>query len=268
VANVLIFIHVILINQLFINSRLSREMTLLAGLLYVIFNSVIAEGIMLSPILMANTFVLLAVIDLMKTYKTPNPSAYIFNAGFFLSLASLFYTPYIVLFLFGVFSILLLRSFQVYEKLQYTAGYIVPYFFLFTFKYWEDLKFVELSFFKEIFFRMPDYKFIGFELWYLSFGFFVLCILFALLNYSKLTGKKSIQVQKRLDILYWYIVFCVVSFLVFSTDGILHLLSLSLPLSILIGIWVSDSKSRITHELLHILIVAFIFIAQFKLITI
>ena len=268
IANILIFIHALLINHIFIKHRLSREITLLPGLIYVVLVSVVADGVLLSPVLMSTTFILLAVINLLRTYKLPNPSAYIFNSGFYLSIASLFYTPYIFMVLFGVIILLILRSFKLLEKLQYFTGFILPYFFLFTYKYWADIKFVELSFIQDIFFRWPQIRQDSLIVFFITVGIICLAIILAIINYGNLTGKKSIQIQKKVDIFYWILLYSLVSFLIFSTNGVLHLLTLAFPLAILTGILISDSKARIAQELFHFLILTLIFLTQFKLLII
>ena len=268
VANVLIFIQALLINHIFIKHRLSREITLLPGLLYVILVSTIAESVLLSPVLIANTFILIAVLNLLRTYKIPNPSAYIFNSGFYLSIASLVYTPYIFMVLFGIIILYILRSFKMLEKIQYFIGFILPYFFLYTYKYWADMRFVELSFIKDIFFRWPQFIQDSLIVFYLSVGVIILALVLAVINYGNLTSKKSVQIQKKVDIFYWILLYSFVSFLIFSTNGVFHLITLAFPLSILTGILISESKTRIAQELFHFLVLTLIFLTHFKVVVI
>ncbi|MGB4840667.1 MAG: hypothetical protein WBP08_16805 [Saprospiraceae bacterium] len=268
VANALIFIHALLINHIFIRHRLSREITLLPGLIYVVLVSVVPDFMFLTPVLMANTFILFAVINLLRTYKTPNPAAYIFNSGVYLGVASLIYTPYSIIVLFGMIIILILRSFKLIEKLQYFTGFIIPYFILFAYKYWAGLVYVELAFIKDIFFRLPDIQKDDLIVFYISVGIISLDLLFVIFNYGVLTSKKSLQIQKKIDVFYWILLYSLISFLIFSTVGVIHLMTLAFPLAILTGILISDSKSHITHELIHFLVLTLIFLTQFKLLII
>lgn len=267
-ANILIFIQALLINQIFIKNRVSKEITLFAGLAYIIFISIVSENNMLSPILIANTFIIIALTNLLNTYKLPNATVYIFNTGFFIGVASAIYTPYFVFIFFGVISLLLLRSFRLLEKLQFFIGLGLPYFLLFTYKYWSDIKFAELDFIKEIFFRLPAFSGNSLIIFYISVAILILCVGFSIFNYPYFTSKKSIQSQKKIDIIYWFMFFTLIGFVIFKTIGSFHLTSLVIPLSILIGIYLSDSKRIIFNELMHIFIVSLIFITQFKLINI
>jgi len=267
IGNLLIFIHVLLINQIFIKNRISKEITLFSGLLYILFISIISENNLLSPILIANTFIIIALANLLTTYKLPNATVYIFNTGFFIGVASAIYTPYFTYILFGIIALLLLRSFRILEKLQFFIGLSLPYFLLFTYKYWNDIKFADLDFVNEIFFRIPTLNGENLVVFYVSVVILILCVGFAIFNYPSFTSKKSIQSQKKIDIIYWFMFFTLVAFLIFKTNGSLHLISLVLPLSLIIGIYLSDSKRIILNELVHIFIIALIFITQFKLIN-
>jgi hypothetical protein len=268
IAVVLIFIQAIIINHLFIKHRLSREITLLPGLIYVVFVTIVMDFTVLSPVLLGNTFIIFALVNLLKTYKLPNAVAFIFNSGFYISVASIFYTPYIFMVFFGVIILLILRSFKLLEKIQYFSGFIVPYFFLFTYRYLTDAKLADLTVLKEVFFRLPYFESNFLIVNYISIGFIILSVLVCLFNYGSLTGKKVIQTQKKVDVFYWVLLYSLVSFLIFSTEGSLHLLTLAVPLSVLTGILISDSKAKISHELLHFMVLALIFLTQFKLLVI
>lgn len=265
-ANLLIFGHVLLINHIFIKNRLSKNITLFPGLFYVIFITIISENTFLAPILIANTFIILAVLNVLETYKLPQAKVYIFNTGFILGMASLFYSPYFAFILFGVIALLQLRSFKITEKIQYFAGFGVPYFLLFTYRYWYSISFVDLDFIKEIFFRWPAFRTDGLITFYLCLSVIFVSILAVLFNFGSINGKKSIQAQKKIDIFYWVLFFCLLSFFIFSTPELNHLMSLAFPLSVLIGCLVSDAKKNVLLEIVHILVVSLIFITQFRLI--
>ncbi len=127
---------------------------------------------------------------------------------------------------------------------------------------------MDISVLKELFFRLPFFESNFLIVNYISLGFILFSVLVCILNYGTLTGKKIIQVQKKVAVLYWILLYSLISFLIFSTDGSMHLLTLAIPLSILTGILISDSKSKISHELLHFMILGLILLTQFKLLVI
>ena len=133
---------------------------------------------------------------------------------------------------------------------------------------WVIAKLADLTVLKEVFFRLPYFESNFLIVNYISIGFIILSVLVCLFNYGSLTGKKVIQTQKKVDVFYWVLLYSLVSFLIFSTEGSLHLLTLAVPLSVLTGILISDSKAKISHELLHFMVLALIFLTQFKLLVI
>lgn len=266
IANVLIFIQALLINHIFAKNHFSKDSTLFAGVLYVLFCSLMADNNLLTPALLGATFIILALMYLLSTYKVPHATASIFNTGFMLAVASQFYIPYFSYILFGVVGMLILRSFKVLEKLQYIIGFFIPYFLVFTYKYWNDIPFAELDFLRKIFFRIPSISADQLIIFYVTFGVLMANILVSGLSYGAMGSKKSIQVQKKVDIIYWALLFSLVSFLVFRTVGVTHLITLSIPLSIITGTLVSESRNTLFNELMHIVLVALIQVAGFKLI--
>jgi len=265
-ANVLIFIQALLINHIFTKNHFSRESTLFTGALYILYCSIMAENNLLTPALIGNTFLILALMYLLNTYKVPIATASIFNTGFMLAVAAEFYIPNFFYLLFGVVGLLILRSFKVLEKLQYLIGFVIPYFLVFTYKYWYGIPFADLNFLTKVFFRVPDISSDNLIIFYITFGVLMASVLFSGLSYGAMGSKKSIQVQKKVDIIYWSMLFCLVSFLVFRTNGTGHLLTLSIPLAVIIGTFVSENRNILLNELLHIVIVALIQVASFRLI--
>ena len=267
VACILIYFHILLLNYIFSKHKLARETTMFSGVFYTLFVSLVVDNNALLPVLIANTFMLLALKNILDTLKNNQATSYIFISGFMIGIASLFYSPYFVFIVFGVISLLQLRSFKILEKLQFFIGIFIPYYFLFAYRYWHDIPFVELNFIKNIFFRWPALNIHSLLILYVSAVILILSVFFSIINYGNITSKKAFQTQKKIDIFYWFMLFCLLSFLIFSTDNTSHLITLSIPLALLTSIAASESKNRIFYELLHIFLIALIFIGQFKLIN-
>ncbi|MBK9255491.1 MAG: hypothetical protein IPM42_08395 [Saprospiraceae bacterium] len=263
VAVILIFIQASLLNYILSRHKISRETTLFAGVVYVLLVSLIPDNNGLSPILIANTFLILAVANLFDCYKQSEAGAFIFNSGFFLGIASVFYTPYFVFIIFGLIALILVRSFRVMEKLRYLSGVLVPYYFMLTYFYIKDIEFAKLELLKGIFFSIPKTILSGNIIDYLSVGLLFLIILFVLYNYNYYISRKNIQAHKKIDISYWLLIFCLISFLLFRTEGKYHLLSLSIPLALLVSINLSESKRKVTYEILHICVLILIGVSGF-----
>ena len=262
IASILVFLQALLVNYIFINQKISRDSTQFAGVFYVPFVSLIANTSGLTAILMANTFLLLALHNLLNTYKNINPTAQIFNSGFMIATASLFYVPYFAYFLFGIIAILQLRSFNILEKLQYFIGFITPYFLIFSIKYWFNIPFIEIQFFDKIFFRWPDITTGQQIIGYTAIGVILLVMVISILVYGTIVAKKAVQIKKKIEILYWLILFSIVAYSIFNTQIQEHILSLAVPLSFLVGILSSESKNKIVFELFHLILIIIVVIGS------
>lgn len=266
-ANILIFIQALIVNYIFNQHKLSRESSLFSGVFYVLFVSLIPDVSGLTPILIANTFMLVALMYILNTYKNIQAAPQIFNAGFMIAVASFFYIPYSVFILFGIVALLQLRSFKLVEKLQFITGVITPYFLIFTWKYWYDLTFIEIQFIGDIFFRLPEISMDQPLIVYIAIAVILLTAMASVAFYGTVVGKKAVQLKKKIEILYWFMVFCLTAYLIFNTDLSEHLLSLAISVSLLVGILSSESKNKIFYELVHLLLIIIVFVGQFKLIN-
>ena len=235
VSMILILIHAILLNFLVSKYRMAKQITLFAGVFYILFVSFLPEFGTLSPALMANTFFIIALGELFDTYKKYSSAAKIFNVGFSLSVASLFYFPFIYYFFFGFISLGILRSFRIKERLILFIGFIVPYFLLSVYYFWFD----RLGTFWQVQF-LNNATFFNFD-WSLAsetiakISLFLVATLVSAISYRLYHFKKDIQIQKNLDILFLSLFFGGIT-LFFETDvSVEHLILLTPSLAIFIS---------------------------------
>ncbi len=260
----LIFLQSCLIVFMFTRQRFSRENTLFSGLFYILFVSFFPENGTLSGALIANTFFLIGVINLMELYKINIPTVFLFNSGFFIGLAGLCYVPYFLFVLFAIIAVLSLRSFKLIELLQLFSGVLTPVFLLFAFTYLNGLPFDPVSYVLPhagLNLTLPsDINWVS----VLSLIVFSLCVLFAILNYSTVTGKKMYQIQKKLDIMYWTIAISVLSIVFFKTSVFTPAILLAVPTAFIFGILLSESKNNALTESVHFVFITIVLYSQFQ----
>ena len=266
-AIVLIFLHAVLINRMVIKSRITRELTLFPGLFYIILCTIIPEFLILSPILIANTFLLFGIQNLFAVYKKPRASTYIFSTGFWISIAALFYFPFATFLIIGYIGIFILRSFKVKERFQYLISVLVPLFWFLTYHL---LSGTLSNFMKELADNFHlNHLFsnlnTGNILIYLCLG---ISLLILVLSYNQFTIKKSIQVQKKIDIIYWILLATIPGLFLFHSINLDHLIILGVPSSIAIAMLFIRLKNALYGELIHLLLLIFIFAKHFNLLII
>ncbi len=254
----LLYFQTLYINKLSIKHRLTKNITLIPGLLYLTMMSILPEYTNLNPYLIANTFVILALSQLFQTYKNPFVARLNFNYGLLIGLASLFVPSMIYLGFLGIIGLLVMRKFAFNEWLQVVFGIGIVYLFYYSGIFLYDINTTGRP---SIYFSFeyPDLKKINSGmLWAATTIFFTII---AFLSYKKYTVKKSIQAHKKIDILFWLIPFSVLfAFFPVSKAGWSILLPFFIPLSIFMSINLLSIKNTFFQELLYLSMVCFLIV--------
>ncbi|MCF8245623.1 MAG: hypothetical protein K9J46_10740 [Saprospiraceae bacterium] len=263
IAIVLLVAQGYLVNVIAINNRLSNEINLLPGLFYVWFCCAIPDFLYLSPVLVGNTFFLIALNEIFGIYKNSACADKIFNAGLWLGVASLFYFPFVFFLLVLVAGLSILRAFNLQEFLMAVVGMFLPYFFAGMLFFWFN-KFV---FFYENqisrnfdFFNFSQIVF-TWDTW-VKLAIFVIATIFVLLNNNFFFAKKNIQVQKKIDILYWVLIAAAISLPFQANVTFEHFLLLAPTLGIFFGLTFTSLKPQ-WAEAIHFLMVVLVLALQF-----
>lgn len=266
IAILLLFAHAIAINVLAARHRLADVVTLFPGLFYLLVVSALPEFLHLSPLHLANTFYLIVIFELMATYKQPSCADRIFNIGFWLAVGSLFYFSYLIFIIFGLIGMNTLRAFKLKEWLMMLSGAAVPYLLIGTYFFWIDGldAFVQQQFADNFgFWALISLE--GIE-GYFKLAFVGFLLLIVLLSYSLYVFKKNIQVQKKIGILYYGLLFAIGTALFQSGVQLDNLLVLAIPMGILLAINFLSISSR-WAETLHLILLFIVLFFQYRAIV-
>ncbi|MDF1694209.1 MAG: DUF6427 family protein [Saprospiraceae bacterium] len=262
-AIVLIYFHVLYINRLVIKHRLSNPITLLPGMFYALLVSILPEYAMLSPYLIGNTFVLIALGQISITYKKPKSADILFDVGFFIAVAGLIVPVYIFLLLLGFIGIFVLRSMKIKELLQMCSGILLVLFAYSGILYLIDIEIIPELAKVSIIPRLLLVDLRGMMLYKVLI--IVGIAIFAVLSYGKYTVKKSIQVQKKIDILFWFMMVQLLMLFMYTSLNANQSLMLFIPLSILLSFNFIRIKSNLVQELIHLGVLILLFTLNFGL---
>ncbi len=127
IALLMVLLQVFHFNKLIEKHEILYKNSYLPGWFYLIFSILIPSFVSFHPILFANTISLFALDKIFRIYKNPNPQALIFDAGLLFSLASLFYLPSVLFFVFLAASLLVIKTFNLREWIIGFAGLLIPY---------------------------------------------------------------------------------------------------------------------------------------------
>lgn len=257
----LLFLQAIYITVLVRKHQLVTDSLLIPGATYILIASAVPSFLGLTSILIANTFLLIAIDYLMGTYRVPNSSGKIFNVGFFIALASLFHFSYIIFLLLAIFGLNYLRAFRISEMLALLLGALVVYFLVSTYYFWQD----ELDIFwqEQIYNKVAFIDFVKISNnQYIELIIMGLLLLFILLSYSAIVKRQNALFQKKAGILYIIAAISLLS-LVFQTNIITyHTGILIVPIGILLGLLfvnISKTASEVVHIVLLIIVLAWQF---------
>lgn len=262
-ATVLVFLQAVMINFLIGKYRVAREISLLPGMFYVLLSSAFSEFLYLSPLILANTFYIIVLLELFSSYRKHAVAAAIFNIGFWGGVASLFYSSYLFLFVLGIAGLGILRSFNLKEQLMAISGLLTPYILTGTYfflndqfaDFWEkqlqnSFGFIDLQ-------GTPDLIF------YIKMGLLGLMLLTFVFSYNGYTKKKNIQQQKYINVLFTGLLLSALPLLFQAGINLDHLLILVPTSGILLSFNFQNARPSI-GESFHFLLLIGIMILQFS----
>jgi hypothetical protein len=252
-----------LVNLLSINYRLSNEINLFPGLFYVWCCCAIPDFLYLSPVLIGNTFFLIALYQIFDTYKNPACADRIFNTGLWLGIASLFYFPFVFFLIVLLAALSILRAFNLQELMMILVGMFLPYFFVGLYFFW----FNKFDFFYENqiarnfdFFNFNQIPF-TWDTW-VKLAIFFIALILVVANNGLYLAKKNIQVQKKINILYWVLIAAAVAVPFQANITFEHFLLIAPTLGIFLGLSFTAMKSQ-WAEAIHFLMVVLVLALQF-----
>jgi hypothetical protein len=258
----LVFVQAFYINLMYRNYRATQEVTLLPGVFYALAASLIPEFMNLSPILLANTFLLLAIENVYSVYRANDCADKIFNIGFWIGVASLFqfsFTMFLVAFFVGL---TIMRGFRLNEFLMFFIGFFIPHILLSVHMFWTN----QLGTMKQN--LLDNLGFFNIQMHHEQFASLKILLVgvliaFVLITSGMLYSKRNVTAQKYVSILYWVLFAALGTIFMQANIGLQHFLILSVPLGILLSFCLQSINSN-TTEMVHLLIVVAALLLQYQ----
>jgi len=262
-SSFVVFINAVQINNIVIKNRITREINLFPGMIFIFLSAIHVDMFWLSPQLVSISFLLAGISNIYRIYQKPYASIYIFNTGFFIGIAGLFYLPYAIFIFIAIISIATLRKFNILDFLQLIIAFIFPFIFLLFLWFWKDFDYGILIDTPKLIhitniFSIPDF----YEI--LIYALLIIIIVHSFMNYRKNTIKKSIQSQKKVNIFYWQVFVALLTIPFITPEYLFNaFLILFIPLSVFISMLFNRIKNEAALEMLHIFILFFIIFSHF-----
>ncbi len=140
-ANVLITVFLTLIQALLLNrvvnqNNLLGKSSFLPALLYVSLASMLTPFLVLSPTLICNFLIIWMIDKFLSIYRRTDVISVMFDLGLIVAIGTLFYFPFIAMFLLLWISLLIFRPFNWREWVACLVGFITIYFMIFIIYFW------------------------------------------------------------------------------------------------------------------------------------
>ena len=263
-AVLVIFFQANLVNYFVNINKLNTKNSLLAGMILAMGMCLLPHFLILHPIMIANIFLLMMLIQLSNIYKVYKPIKSMYMAGFFCGLTILISPHFIILVLFIIQALLMLRDINLKEFLQSIIGLFTPIFIVGAFSLDKAtdgfLPFLKLNF------SFPSFPSSFDVIDWIGMCVLMIVILYIILTQTNLRKKKSVKAQLLVSLLY-ILAFYTIPMMLFESALVpQHLMTLVIPLAILFAMLLFVTKRLAVAEFIHFALVVFIILFQFDLI--
>jgi len=262
ISFVLTLITAFLINQLAINNGFSGKVSTLIALFYILLTSSLVDEFHNNPVIWINFILVFILSNLMRLPYIKNTIPVVFNASFFLGIASIFYFQLVFLILFIWLAIIIHRIVTWRNFVASLIGVVMPYVFLLTWFFHRDILLEES-------YVLFDSLSIDIAPVFISdiVDMIVSLILLSITIISvfgvagRLT-ERNINLRRNLIITLFYVVAIFLVLLLFS-KSLTSVLLFSTPAALIMGHWLCNIKHRRWYDIALLVVTILIVLNQY-----
>ena len=243
-----------LLNHLLNKHDLIVKNTSLTAFIFMILISYYPSFLTLNPVLISLFFLLLVMRRLNESYGRSEPLDLFYATGFLGAIGSFFYLPFIFIFIYLVFALVILRSTSWREYMSLLIGIFTPFLFLVVYYYWSGIleaRALEYVLSLHIQFIPGIHR---------SAFFIVLSVVILLFfavayfSYINQPPERTIEVRRKSLLLFWIIVIVMLSSPVASGLLDFHFELLFIPGSWLISTYLLQKRHAVLKEFVFLLL--------------
>lgn len=262
VATLVIYLQAIQINYITTQHGVLHKDSMLPALIYVTLNSIYPEQMVLSPQMIANTFLLLIIQRLFYLYESSKPLYLVLDAGMYLGLAIMFNYDVINYLPFILISVVAMTSFNIKYLIVAIIGIIVPIYFTTALFYLSNhlndfMAFVELSFTKSYFTKLTIDPIVAIP-WFAMLGLLLYTGIIIQSNFYK----NNVKTRRVLLTIGLLLLFSLLIVPLEDKNFIFNLVYLSTPTSMVVAYFFLSTKRFYLKEILYLFFVGSCFYFQ------
>ena len=222
----------------------------LSALVFLVMMSFLPDQLTLNPINIALGFMILILHHLLISYNKPEHLDRIFAAGLFTAVASMFYLPFILWFIFVIISFLVFRSGNWRAWMAAFIGLITPFLYLAVWYFWHDEFVVRAMEFPSFFSHVLVFPNPFHTDFYILCGFTVLLALWGIFLFRS-GPEKTVEIRVKTNILLWTFIFTLLSFVFSRSMAIFHpALAMPALAMVITGTLIGLKKTRVAEMIL------------------
>ena len=239
------------LNYSLIKNELAPTNSLIPALIYIVISAVSIRMMGPNPVLFSTLLLIIAFHNLLGIYSEEDAFNKVFNAGFFIGLASAFYFPAIFFFIFIWITFVVFRLQNWREWIIAFLGLITPYMFIFAWFFLIDEFMFLLFSYQEYFTSISFFNFQGDSNWgtYLIFAIIIIMMVVAIFRVIASLSEKTILIRKKIWAIMWFTLIALLIFLMSPHTEYYSLGLLTISLSAFIAIAFSYVKRLFWFEI-------------------
>ncbi len=244
-------------NLVFISER-----TFIPALIYILLSGLFIQYQVLNPAIIGAVFLMMAIRQIMESYRVQGIAYNFFDAGILIGIGSLFYANLVWFGLLVFIGIVLLRSFNIKEIALAVTGLLTPYILAFGISYilGKDVKYLFSLLEYNLFEKPSDYVFTRLTLVAVFFSGLASFISIGYLITSM--NVKKIKSRKTFSLLIWLFIISLGVYIIIPSVSVEMIYIIGIPASYFLTHFFVFAKSKFIPEILFAVFFLLIMLIQ------
>lgn len=265
IALILVVSEAILLNFILNKFEIMAKKTAMPAIFYCLLMSCCKPLTHFYPLLFTNFFILLALFKIGLSYRVDEAFSSIFDASFFIAIASLFYFPSIIIYPLIWVTLIVIRPFVWREWVISVVGLLLPYLFVVVYYFWSDK--VNFLLYDKIFFPSSDSLLTisnQRESFLIVASLLLLLMILSVVHLLKGWPVNTILSRNFLVVLFWLLGLSILSYSMAPVFNITYLAIAAIPLSVFMANFFLMTKFKWTSEFIFLLFIAALFFENYS----
>lgn len=238
-------------NRALTDKNLVDRNSKLPALIYIVLMSSHSSLIGLQPLWFANFFLILALDKIFDVFRDEAVFIEIFNVGFLISLASLFYYPALAFILLIISALLVYYLTNIRAILASVMGFMLPWLFVALYYYWTDSIAEQLQVLTTVNFDLAIFS------WTTGYWSWIRLIATALTGLIAISSiylgglrDKPVRIRKRYQVILVYLLISLLALVFTGNLTTIHAGIILLPLAAIVAIFFQENRNNLLNEIL------------------